>query len=765
MNKYIKMPKWLKNQGKYRKTMITILLFVSLPGFAIGFALLWFVSSQVESELQYLHEDQLFRTAATIEEQFSNIEQFLAHMAFSPSFSEQLQQLDFRYDFEEVHELYGRLLMIEGSNPLFKSVELYIGNPRPVVISESGYRYLDEMEAGDTYAQLLDEERNMYWSNSLSLIHKLPGATLRNQQPFGALMVHLDQQSVLNLLSALSPYSGGETVLFSEGELMIRDRADVSMQVINPELLEHIMASEQETGSLLQEHEEGTFVITYGTFQRLGQTWLYVSAAPLSAITNPVVVLSKLILTVNLVLLILSLLFVWFASNRLYSPIENLLSRTGGLTGTEDKMNEFERIEKHWENLSRESRVLQSSLDQNLPHLREGFLMQLLQGYMYPYTEQELQDRLGQVGFETEDRRFIVMLIQLIGFSKLEGRFSEGDEGLVTFAAANIVEEVLADEGKEASVINFHDLTIGILIGLPVQMDQDSLREELHRLSVEIMERIQKIIPLQSTIVISRDTKQLQNVAVLYEECKHALGFRVIRETNQIIDLEQLDEQEREYQVKYPFEIEKEIVYAIRLGDAEKAVEHIRSFVADLSRNHVSEALMRQGLNMLLGNVLRVILQSGVSANQFNDGADLYDQLGQIRDTEEIPTWFKEQVLDPFIHEWSQKKDQHLRQTVERTLILLNERYNSDISLDYCADEVGLSPDVLSKAFKKVTGLNFIDYLTQLRLEKAKQLLRETGNKISQVAEEVGYQPSYFNRLFKKHEGMTPSQYREKWRE
>jgi YesN/AraC family two-component response regulator len=72
-----------------------------------------------------------------------------------------------------------------------------------------------------------------------------------------------------------------------------------------------------------------------------------------------------------------------------------------------------------------------------------------------------------------------------------------------------------------------------------------------------------------------------------------------------------------------------------------------------------------------------------------------------------------------------------------------------------------MNPVTLSKTFKQVTGKNFIDYLTELRMGKAKELLADTELKINDVAVQVGYQHSYFNRIFKKQEGITPSQYRE----
>jgi YesN/AraC family two-component response regulator len=92
---------------------------------------------------------------------------------------------------------------------------------------------------------------------------------------------------------------------------------------------------------------------------------------------------------------------------------------------------------------------------------------------------------------------------------------------------------------------------------------------------------------------------------------------------------------------------------------------------------------------------------------------------------------------------------------------LIETDYSTEVSLESCADEVSLNPSFLSKIFKDYSGWNFIDYLTHIRLTKAKELLTDTDAKIMEIAEMTGYNNSYFNRIFKKHEGLTPSEYRE----
>ena len=68
----------------------------------------------------------------------------------------------------------------------------------------------------------------------------------------------------------------------------------------------------------------------------------------------------------------------------------------------------------------------------------------------------------------------------------------------------------------------------------------------------------------------------------------------------------------------------------------------------------------------------------------------------------------------------------------------------------------------LSTLFKQKTGMKFIDYLNEVRIEKSKELLKDSNRKMYQISKAVGYDnPKYFFRIFKKKTGMTPEQYRE----
>ena len=91
----------------------------------------------------------------------------------------------------------------------------------------------------------------------------------------------------------------------------------------------------------------------------------------------------------------------------------------------------------------------------------------------------------------------------------------------------------------------------------------------------------------------------------------------------------------------------------------------------------------------------------------------------------------------------------------------MEDNYMADLSLDSVSEILHISPAYLSAQFKKYQKMNFLDCLTELRINAAKELLADPFRSAAEVASMVGYEDaSYFARAFKKRTGMTPTQYR-----
>ncbi len=98
---------------------------------------------------------------------------------------------------------------------------------------------------------------------------------------------------------------------------------------------------------------------------------------------------------------------------------------------------------------------------------------------------------------------------------------------------------------------------------------------------------------------------------------------------------------------------------------------------------------------------------------------------------------------------------------VERAQKFIKENYMKELTLEQVAEEVNLNPYYFSKLFKQETGETFIDYVTGIRIDRAKKLMSDPRLSLKEVCFSVGYRdPAYFTRVFKKMVGVTPSEYR-----
>lgn len=131
-----------------------------------------------------------------------------------------------------------------------------------------------------------------------------------------------------------------------------------------------------------------------------------------------------------------------------------------------------------------------------------------------------------------------------------------------------------------------------------------------------------------------------------------------------------------------------------------------------------------------------------------------YEEFGTCIDNLKI-SLFEQRVSD------AAEPEKQEERTITGITRYLQEHLAEEISLSVLAEQFHLNPQYISQLFKSEIGVNFLAYLTNIRMEKAKKLLLATSLSIAEVAEQSGYRDyRVFTKVFKKSEGITPSQYR-----
>lgn len=216
------------------------------------------------------------------------------------------------------------------------------------------------------------------------------------------------------------------------------------------------------------------------------------------------------------------------------------------------------------------------------------------------------------------------------------------------------------------------------------------------------------------------------------------------------------------YEDDYPVRMEKKLLNLVQGGDAAGAASEANQFFDWMINRHGDAAMdIKLKVLELILQAEAISIKSGGNIYRFEDRHDYLTILYDIGQCEELRSWFVAKIREA-ARDVSGSKEKTSISLVEQAKVYIDSHYCDDISLDEVSKEVNISPYYFSKLFKEETGGNFIDYVTAIRMERAKELLSTTNKSMKEICSEVGYSdPNYFSRSFKKNVGKTPTEYKE----
>ncbi len=217
------------------------------------------------------------------------------------------------------------------------------------------------------------------------------------------------------------------------------------------------------------------------------------------------------------------------------------------------------------------------------------------------------------------------------------------------------------------------------------------------------------------------------------------------------------------YDEDYPAQTEKEIADATEKGD-EAAQQRAAMVYFDWMVKNYANAISNIQLKVL-ELVMRAETIGYIESNDTYHFMSRDDYLPRVlemgHDTDSLREWFLTR-LSVAVRRVSESRNTRETNTIERAKTYIDENYSKDISLDDVSRVVDISPYYFSRVFKDETGQNFIDYLTERRIDKAKDLLLSDDRlSMKEISVMVGYSdPNYFSRIFKKNVGTTPTEFK-----
>jgi len=398
---------------------------------------------------------------------------------------------------------------------------------------------------------------------------------------------------------------------------------------------------------------------------------------------------------------------------------------------------------------------LENQLQLNLDVLRQQRLVSLIS-----YTEESEDSISGSCAALSlplnSKSNYAVMVVRVTNsWNLLERKNSERYEIILDLDLQKSLQECLIRRGNEILFKKRSYEYISI-----INTDIEDYEELLLTLSTEIQIQVKHKFKAEIAIGISECFRGLRNVRNAYKNaCESIYNRYLIDKSLPDITFNKYPQSVKQYSLRES--IRAEVNDSILDGNTEQIQKAVIQSIASAK---ALESVDEQQNLLLYLLMLPQDLLRGLPPQErgcYTSCRKLLEEFLLLHDLHEQ----EEFIIRSFVEASeliNKNNSQQNNYIIKRVISYIEEHYMDAISIDVLAEAVYLTPTYLCVLFKKYTGKTINNYLTEVRLEKAKDFLRQSNHQLQDICYKVGYlSPSYFSRLFRKYYGQTPGEYRE----
>lgn len=391
----------------------------------------------------------------------------------------------------------------------------------------------------------------------------------------------------------------------------------------------------------------------------------------------------------------------------------------------------------------------------SLPIIREQFLVGAIEGKI---NDEKWNEQAENLGIYFKYDYFTIGLISadgLLTFEEGENSLIQNESTLVPISIKKIVDENMDKYCKFVSFI-YSDMV--------VVMGNFEKKEDI-LLFIKGINEICKIYEHIMNLTISAGIgyiyPNLSQIRFSYRSAQSALDYRFILGKGKAIYIDDV-EPDNSIQLQFDEQEERLMLNAIKISSEEEITEIISNLFKKIEDLLLPFNQYRIYLMEIMTSLLKLVQTYSLDIDEiFGVNFNCYSYLESFTSINDVKKWFVQKAIRINTSIKKERVNSSML-LIEKAKQYIKENYsNYDISVDILCSKLHVSPTYFSTIFKKETCMNFVNYLTEVRLEEAVKLLNTTDYKTYMIAEKVGYpEANYFSYVFKKKFGVSPSKYR-----
>ncbi|MEK4297804.1 AraC family transcriptional regulator [Oceanobacillus sp. FSL W8-0428] len=741
--------KWLKSRLLY-KYIVSYLLIFLVPFSVLSFIVYKNSVSSLREEIEQANISKLEQVKQLTDERMNELETLAARISYDPRLTPYMVSDDY-YGGEAIDELKkykANSSIIEELFVYYHSKDiLYSTNGSyPLnVLLERKYQFEDWekeqfIEELHTNLPMIKSAENIITNegNKERVVAYLFPIAPNNPTPYGTVMFFI-KESMMNdqMETILGDFEGNAYILNENNEEVaaaIHDediaQSDLDKIIGNKQGIDNLKINGNEySRSTVKSDDSGwTFVTILDTeqfFERLQHT-------------------KQLILLIITGIFVLGIVLAVYLGRNQYKPIKKLFELTNGGLNNENK-NELETIQHRISHIYHDYQMINETVDLQQPFAREQLLVRLLRGDIN--DEKEIEKMLDTLHIPIKAEAYFVAIIFF-------------EEKNVKANEVEIREKVLKDFSELAltnavgqAVNLLYNDTFALIIGL--EKRHGNAGQERGQVIREVQYYMRERLSSEPTISVGGICNEKKSINRSYIEALAAMDYKFMYPAGSIINFEDIS-LEQEQVFGYPREEQIKLVQSLKQGDVAVAKETL----TDIFSLHTKKGLPLHAVKLIYYDIINTVIKT-ISDLGLRNHIQNIDKLAEFSSSEQLHRDLLTMIQE-VCKEVAKDKESHndqLRKDILNYIQLNFDQY--DLSLGKIAVEFQLSASYVSRFIKDQTGVNFSEYVQELRMNYVKQQLVKSNDSIKQIVLNVGYKDvANFTRKFKKNVGITPGQYR-----
>lgn|GEM_PF-1540168 len=461
--------------------------------------------------------------------------------------------------------------------------------------------------------------------------------------------------------------------------------------------------------------------------------WKFISVIPYNVIEGKLNKIRIFTVIAGISIFALGLLASIFISKKLYKPIMLLFSKAAS---HQEEKNIF------------------------LRHKKQEFLNNLLTGNMkrdMTFLRQTM-DKL-KIGLNA-DTIFQLVVFKIDKYKIYTSENSLEDQELYKLALMNIASELFSEHFKNESIDLGGDHIVMILESIQPPASSN-INELVKSIICSVGSYFQAYYNYSISAAYGTPDTNIMDISATYETINHSLNYRLVYGYNCIIDsVKEISERTNDF--TYNIKLEKQFTDSILLGKLEDIkcfYNEIMGHALTCSYNVINYVILR--LAVAISITTEIVRNNSALATNYDFKAFI-NQVNSMETLEDVKYCFYN-LFENLVSKNEDTKNQKHEQLITKALEIINSSYeNPGLFIEPIADKLKISSAYLGRLFKNYTCKSVSDYINDIRMKKAMELLKDTNYSVNEISEKSGFPSNgYFYTLFKKKNGITPNQFRQ----